>query len=130
MSLKFTTPISGSVLSANELLESTPALINEAPYDTGWILMLEPNDLSNLNALLSPEDYGCWVGEVEASREKWSRRNGDFPAEDMIGMIVGTHRVVSIQGSGVESVVFNLQNVQTGEIDLVWAVPRTEFRRS
>ena len=50
-------PVSGSVVGLNESLESKPELINESPYDKGWILKIKVNNPDEFNALLSSLDY-------------------------------------------------------------------------
>ncbi len=37
--------LSGTVIEANEDLEDTPELINESPYEKGWLCKIEPSDL-------------------------------------------------------------------------------------
>ena len=50
-------PISGTIVELNENLESNPELINESPYDEGWILKIKVNDSSEFDKLLSYTDY-------------------------------------------------------------------------
>ena len=54
-------PVSGKVISFNEELDEdegdNPAIINEDPYDEGWIIKIELSDASELEELLSAEDY-------------------------------------------------------------------------
>lgn len=50
------TPVSGEVVEVNEVLEDEPELINESPYEA-WILKIEMSDESELNNLMSPEEY-------------------------------------------------------------------------
>jgi glycine cleavage system H protein len=50
-------PISGTVIAINETLEDAPETVNESPYDDGWFFKLQPSDPSELDALLSPEEY-------------------------------------------------------------------------
>ena len=50
-------PISGEVIEVNSLLEDQPEIINSSPYEDGWFYKLTPSDLSELDNLLSPEDY-------------------------------------------------------------------------
>ncbi|MDR0757177.1 MAG: glycine cleavage system protein GcvH [Tannerella sp.] len=50
-------PVSGKVLTVNADLESKPELINEDPYQAGWIVRIAPSDLSELDTLLSAADY-------------------------------------------------------------------------
>ncbi len=38
-------PFSGEVVEANEELEDSPELINESPYEEGWIVKIKPSDL-------------------------------------------------------------------------------------
>ena len=50
-------PLSGEVMEVNSLLEDQPEIINTSPYEDGWFYKLTPSDLSELDNLLSPEDY-------------------------------------------------------------------------
>ncbi|MFP4590743.1 MAG: glycine cleavage system protein GcvH [Halobacteriales archaeon] len=50
-------PVSGTVLDRNDDLFDQPELLNEAPYDDGWMIEVEPADADELASLLSPEDY-------------------------------------------------------------------------
>lgn len=50
-------PLSGEVIEINSLLEDQPEIINSSPYEDGWFYKLTPSDLSELDNLLSPEDY-------------------------------------------------------------------------
>jgi len=50
-------PLSGEVIEVNVLLEDQPEIINSSPYEDGWIYKLTPADMSELDNLLSPEDY-------------------------------------------------------------------------
>jgi glycine cleavage system H protein len=50
-------PISGTITSVNEDLEDSPELVNESPYDEGWMIIVDPSDLdAELANLLSFED--------------------------------------------------------------------------
>ena len=50
-------PITGEVTEFNETLEDEPELINSSPYDKGWIIKVEISDLSELDNLLSADEY-------------------------------------------------------------------------
>ncbi len=50
-------PLSGMVLEVNEELDESPELLNEDPYDSGWIAVLAISDPEELNLLMSAEDY-------------------------------------------------------------------------
>ncbi len=50
-------PLSGTVLEVNEELGDSPELLNEDPYDSGWIVVLNISDPEELNLLMSAEDY-------------------------------------------------------------------------
>lgn len=51
-------PISGEIIEVNELLLDNPETINESPYSDGWFYKIQPDDLDEINELLSPEEYG------------------------------------------------------------------------
>ena len=50
-------PISGEVLEFNKTLEETPEIVNDEPYDSGWIIKIKVDDPSQVNDLLSPNKY-------------------------------------------------------------------------
>ena len=50
-------PLSGNVIELNTNLESTPELINESPYEKGWILKIKMNNPKDFDDLLSNVDY-------------------------------------------------------------------------
>ena len=50
-------PFSGEVLEVNEELQDTPELLNDDPYDSGWIAVVEISDKDELTSLLSADDY-------------------------------------------------------------------------
>ncbi len=54
-------PVSGKVTEVNEDLEMKPELINEDPYGEGWICVLEPSDLGELENLLDLKAYEKFV---------------------------------------------------------------------
>ena len=50
-------PISGKVVKVNGDLEDTPEIINEKPYDDGWLVELEISNKDELTSLLDAEKY-------------------------------------------------------------------------
>ncbi len=50
-------PLSGEVLEVNEELSDHPQFVNEDPYGKGWMIKIEPSDTSELDNLLTAEDY-------------------------------------------------------------------------
>lgn len=50
-------PLTGKILEWNESLEDQPELINEDPYDKGWMIKISVDDSSELDELLSSEEY-------------------------------------------------------------------------
>jgi glycine cleavage system H protein len=51
------TPVSGKVIEANCLLEEKPATINKGPETEGWLAKIEVTNASELDALMSAEQY-------------------------------------------------------------------------
>lgn len=50
-------PISGKVVEMNEELEDSPEFVNESPYEKAWMIVVEPSNVSELDALMTAEDY-------------------------------------------------------------------------
>ena len=50
-------PVSGNVIETNNDLENNPQSINEAPYDKGWLFVIEMEDPQQLTKLLSNKEY-------------------------------------------------------------------------
>lgn len=50
-------PISGKITEINQTLQNEPELINQDPYNKGWICKLMPTNAIEFHNLLSPEDY-------------------------------------------------------------------------
>jgi len=50
-------PVTGEVIEINDNLESSPELINEDPYEEGWILKIKISNKDELDSLLSNSDY-------------------------------------------------------------------------
>mgnify|MGYP000452870027 CR=1 FL=1 len=50
-------PVSGEVIEVNEDLVDSPEMVNEQPYDGGWIYKLKLSNASELDGLLNEEAY-------------------------------------------------------------------------
>ncbi len=50
-------PISGNVVDVNRKLDDSPEIINESPYNDGWLVELEIKDKSELDSLLDATSY-------------------------------------------------------------------------
>jgi glycine cleavage system H protein len=50
-------PLTGEITAFNEDLEDTPELVNEDPYNQGWIIKMKISDLSQIETLLTHEGY-------------------------------------------------------------------------
>tara|TARA_B110000977_G_scaffold110184_1_gene143345 strand:+ start:1273 stop:1653 length:381 start_codon:yes stop_codon:yes gene_type:complete len=55
-------PIAGEVVSFNEDLEDAPELVNNDPYGAGWMIKVAISDASQLDDLLTAEEYKDLVG--------------------------------------------------------------------
>jgi glycine cleavage system H protein len=56
-------PLSGTVLEFNESLEDNPESVNEDPYEKGWMIKLKLSNPSEVDQLLSADDYKALIGE-------------------------------------------------------------------
>ena len=50
-------PVDGKIVEVNSELEDAAELINEDPYDKGWLVVVEMNDPSQLDSLMNQEEY-------------------------------------------------------------------------
>ena len=50
-------PLKGKVIEFNKNLEDSPELINSSPYEDGWIIKSTVSDVSEIDSLLSAEEY-------------------------------------------------------------------------
>jgi glycine cleavage system H protein len=50
-------PVSGKVIAVNDFLAGAPELVNNDPYEGRWLIKVLPNEPSEFDMLLSPQDY-------------------------------------------------------------------------
>lgn len=50
-------PVSGEIIAVNDDLDEAPERINEAPYDEGWLFVVQPTDSAELEELLDADGY-------------------------------------------------------------------------
>ncbi|PWH84207.1 glycine cleavage system protein GcvH [Algibacter marinivivus] len=55
-------PLSGEIIEFNEALEDEPEVVNSDPYDAGWMIKLKCSDLSQVDGLMSADDYKTLIG--------------------------------------------------------------------
>ena len=55
-------PVSGEILEFNESLNDNPELINESPYDEGWIIKMKVENSDQLSELLDSKSYSEITG--------------------------------------------------------------------
>ena len=55
-------PVSGEVLELNEELDANPELVNTDPYEAGWMVKVRLSDSSEVDSLLSADDYQALIG--------------------------------------------------------------------
>lgn len=56
-------PIDGEIVEINEKLLEHPELINQSPYEEGWIVKIKPSNPEQIDSLLSKEQYDELVGQ-------------------------------------------------------------------
>jgi len=55
-------PVSGEVIEFNEEIEGAPESVNEDAYGKGWMVKIKMSDVSELDSLLSADDYSKLIG--------------------------------------------------------------------
>lgn len=56
-------PISGTVVEVNADLEDSPEFVNESPYEKAWMIVVEPADASEVEKLMTAEQYEEMIAE-------------------------------------------------------------------
>ncbi|MCM3760517.1 glycine cleavage system protein GcvH [Alkalihalobacillus oceani] len=56
-------PVSGKVVEVNEELDDSPEFVNESPYEKAWMIVVEPSDSSEIDKLMSAEQYKEMISE-------------------------------------------------------------------
>lgn len=54
-------PISGKITAINESLADSPELVNEAPFEGAWMIEVEFNDSTDVDKLMSAEEYEAMI---------------------------------------------------------------------
>ncbi|MDA9572559.1 glycine cleavage system protein GcvH [Flavobacteriaceae bacterium] len=56
-------PVTGEIIEFNEVLESEPEKVNDDPYGEGWMIKVKISDSSEIDNLMSAEEYKKMIGE-------------------------------------------------------------------
>lgn len=60
-------PITGKIIEVNTRLEEEPDLVNSDPYGKGWLVKIKPDNVDDVNKLLTPEQYAKHIEKREKS---------------------------------------------------------------
>lgn len=55
-------PVSGEILEVNGALDGNPEAVNKDPYGAGWMVKIKMSDPSEINGLLTADQYKALVG--------------------------------------------------------------------
>jgi len=75
-------PVDGQVIEVNETIVENPDLIGEDPYDDGWLVKLKSSDASQMEELMTAEDYQAFV-EAESGEEEEEGEDSEEEMEDI-----------------------------------------------
>lgn len=56
-------PVAGTITAVNDALDATPEIVNESPYDEGWMIKVRVDDPAALEGLMTAEAYAEMIGE-------------------------------------------------------------------
>ncbi len=76
-------PLSGRVVEVNELLQDEPHMINESPYEEGWIAVLELDDPMEVEDLMPAKDYAELLVEIIKDEKGESVSIEGLPEEEL-----------------------------------------------
>ncbi len=60
------TPVSGEVIDTNQMIVDDPSKINEDPEESAWFFKLKIKDKSEMDSLMSKEEYEKFAKESSA----------------------------------------------------------------
>lgn len=66
-------PLSGVVSEINEDLPEHPELINQSPYDLGWMLKIKTSQQAEFDTLMTKQEYERFIGEEREKEHKEGR---------------------------------------------------------
>ena len=55
-------PVSGTISAVNVALDATPEVVNDSPYEHGWMIKVTIDDSSALDSLMTAAEYAEMVG--------------------------------------------------------------------
>jgi glycine cleavage system H protein len=55
-------PVSGEIIEINHHLDKNPSLINQSPYDEGWVIKIKVKDPGEIESLLNDQGYAAHIG--------------------------------------------------------------------
>ncbi len=55
-------PISGKILEINTAINDNPSVVNTDPYESGWIVKMEPSNQDEINNLMDSDSYKVQIG--------------------------------------------------------------------
>ncbi|MDA7825127.1 glycine cleavage system protein GcvH [bacterium] len=55
-------PVAGEIIEFNEVLEEEPEKVNDDPYGDGWMIKIKVTDSTDLDSLLTADDYNSLIG--------------------------------------------------------------------
>ena len=58
-------PLTGKIVEVNDPLSDAPETVNDDPYEEGWMIVIEPSDPKELEALMDAKAYRAFVEEQE-----------------------------------------------------------------
>ncbi len=58
-------PVAGKVVDANPNLAENPELVNTDPYGEGWLFKLVPNEIDDIESMMTPDDYEAYLESEE-----------------------------------------------------------------
>jgi glycine cleavage system H protein len=55
-------PVEGEIVEFNTAIEDNPAVVNKDPYGKGWMIKIKIVDISDIDELLTPQEYKALIG--------------------------------------------------------------------
>ncbi len=70
VSFELYSPIGGTIIKRNDKLIDQITLINQDPYEEGWIIVLRTRNMQDISQLIDAETYKEYIKELDRCRRK------------------------------------------------------------
>ncbi|MDA0988709.1 MAG: glycine cleavage system protein GcvH [Chloroflexi bacterium] len=58
-------PVSGEIVAVNQVVVDSPEMVNEDPYEQGWLIRVKPSQPAEMDGLMTAADYESFLESLD-----------------------------------------------------------------